>query len=128
MPARKKKEEGQPTRAAFYIRWSSHNQDAENTMEGQLSALQAHADANGQIHVATYVDEAISGRRDDRADMNRLMRDAHQRERPFDEVSFGKSTGSAAGPAPSTGAPQSWKAWASPSPRSGSPSKENHPW
>ena len=85
MPARKK-DEGQPTRVAFYIRWSSHHRDAENTMEGQRAALQDHADANGQVHVATYVDEAISGRRDDRPDMNRLMRDAHQRERPFDEV------------------------------------------
>ena len=82
----KKKEDDQPTRVAFYIRWSSRHQDSENTMEGQLSALQNHADANGKIHVATYIDEAISGRRDDRANLNRLMRDANQRDRPFDEL------------------------------------------
>ena len=85
MPAGKDTD-GQPKRVAFYIRWSSHNQDSENTKEGQLTALQAYANADGQVNVAIYVDEAISGRRDDRAEFNRLMRDAHRRDRPFDEV------------------------------------------
>ena len=86
MPAKKKKPEGEPVRYALYIRFSSWNQDAENTKEGQLNALQAYADANGGLVVKVYVDEGISGRRDDRPDFNKLMRDARNRIRPFDEV------------------------------------------
>ena len=86
MPAKKKKIEGEPKRVVFYIRFSSWHQDAENSKEGQLNALQAYADANGLIHVGTYIDEGISGKRDDRPELNRMMRDARSRNRPFDEV------------------------------------------
>ena len=88
MPVKKKRkeEEEEPIRVAFYIRFSSWNQDAENTMEGQSNALQAHADANGKICVGIYIDEAISGKRDDRSGLNRLMRDGQSRQKPFDEV------------------------------------------
>ena len=85
MPPRKRKKDG-PVRVVFYIRFSSWKQDVENTKEGQLNALQAYADAHGYIVVAIYIDEGISGKRDDRADLNRLMRDARSRGRPFDEV------------------------------------------
>ena len=85
MPA-KKANEGEPKRAVFYIRFSSWHQDAENSKEGQFNALKAYADANGCVVVGTYIDEGISGRRDDRAELNRLMRDARCRNRPFDEV------------------------------------------
>jgi site-specific DNA recombinase len=85
MPA-KKKQDGEPRRVVFYIRWSSWKQDGENSREGQHNALQAYADATGGICVGIYTDEGISGRRDDRPDLNRLMRDARSRNRPFDEV------------------------------------------
>ena len=86
MPAKKKKNEGEPIRVIFYIRFSSWQQDAENTVEGQLNALQAHADARGKTVVGIYIDEGTSGRRDDRKELNRLMRDGRSRPRPFDEV------------------------------------------
>ena len=85
MPARKAKD-GEPRRVVFYIRWSSWHQDGENSGEGQFNALQSYADATGSICVGVYTDEGISGRRDDRPELNRLMRDARSRNRPFDEV------------------------------------------
>ena len=85
MPA-KKKNDGEPKRVVFYIRFSSWHQDAENSKEGQLNALQDYADSNGKICVGIYIDEAISGKRDDRMELNRLMRDGQSRDRPFDEV------------------------------------------
>ena len=87
MPARKK-EDGEPKRIVFYIRWSSWKQDAENSREGQHNALQAYADSIGAICVGVYTDEGISGRRDDRPALNRLMRDA--RSGAFDEVGIWK--------------------------------------
>jgi DNA invertase Pin-like site-specific DNA recombinase len=89
MPA-KKTGEAQTKRVAFYIRFSSWHQDAENSREGQLNALQFYTDANGSTVVGIYVDEGISGRRDDRPELNRLMRDARSRNRPFDEVAIWK--------------------------------------
>ena len=89
MPARKK-QDGEPKRIVFYIRWSSWKQDAENSREGQQNALQAYADATGGICVGVYTDEGISGIRDDRPGLNRLMRDARSRTRPFDEVAIWK--------------------------------------
>ena len=85
MPARKK-QDGEPRRVVFYIRWSSWKQDGENTKEGQFNAPQAYTDATGGICVGIYIDEGISGRRDDRQELNRLMRDARSRDRPFEEV------------------------------------------
>ena len=85
MPARKTKD-GEPRKVVFYIRWSSWHQDGENSQEGQLNALQAYTDATGGICVGVYTDEGISGRRDDRPGLNRLMRDANSRNRPFEEV------------------------------------------
>ena len=89
MPARKK-QDGEPKRIVFYIRWSSWKQDAENSREGQQNALQAYADATGGICVGVYTDEGISGRRDDLPGLNQLMRDARSRTRPFDEVAIWK--------------------------------------
>ena len=87
MPAREK-EDGKPTRIAFYIRFSSRKQDVENTKEGQQNSLQAYADSIGAICVGVYTDEALSGRRDDRPELNQMMRDA--RRGAFDEVAIWK--------------------------------------
>ena len=85
MPPRKRKD-GEPVRVVFYIRFSSWKQDYENSTEGQLNSLQDYADAHGYTVVGIYVDEGVSGKRDDRKDLNRLMRNARIRERPFDMV------------------------------------------
>ena len=85
MRAKMKDNDG-PIRVVFYIRFSSWKQDAENTVEGQMQALQAYADSHGMVVVGIYTDEAIPGKRDDRKELNRLMRDARNRSRPFDRV------------------------------------------
>ena len=85
MPPSKRKD-GEPVRVVFYIRFSSWKQDYENSKEGQLNYLQAYADAHGYTVVGIYVDEGITGKKDDRQDLNRLMRNARIRERPFDMV------------------------------------------
>lgn len=85
MVAKMKNSSG-PIRVVFYIRFSSWKQDAENSVEGQMQALQAYADAHGMVVVGIYIDEAITGKRDDRKELNRLMRNARNRDRPFDEV------------------------------------------
>ncbi len=90
MPAKRTKEE-EPRRVVFYMRVSSGHQDIENSLEGQENALQAYADSKGSMVVGTYVDIAISGKRDDRPALNRLMRDLSRRDPltrkpPFDEV------------------------------------------
>ena len=59
MPARKKND-GEPRRVVFYIRWSSWHQDGENSREGQFNAVQSYADATGSICVGVYTDEGIS--------------------------------------------------------------------
>ncbi len=84
--AKTNKTEGEPVRYALYIRWSSGKQDAENTKEGQYNALRAHAESKGGVVVKIYIDEGVSGKRDDRKALNELMRDARNRIRPFDEV------------------------------------------
>ena len=92
MPVKKPKEpkEGEPKRVAFYIRFSSWHQDAENSKEGQLMALQAYTDATGGINVGIYLDEGISGKSEVRPGLNQLMQDARNPNRPFDEVAIWK--------------------------------------
>ena len=84
--AAKRTREEKPKRVVFYIRVSSSHQDIENSVDGQADALQAYADSKGYIVVETYVDQAISGKRDDRPALNRLMRDASRPNPHFDEV------------------------------------------
>ena len=86
MPMKKKKPEGEPIRYAFYVRFSSWQQDGENSKEGQLNALRTYVESKGGVIVKIYIDEGVSGKRDDRKGLNELMRDAGNRIRPFDEV------------------------------------------
>ncbi|MDE2959451.1 MAG: recombinase family protein [Chloroflexota bacterium] len=86
MPMKKRKPEGEPIRYALYVRFSSWQQDGENSKEGQLNALRAYVESKGGVIVKIYIDEGVSGKRDDRKELNELMRDAGNRIRPFDEV------------------------------------------
>src|SRR6266849_3097948 len=69
-------------RAALYARVSiiNHGQDAGM----QLRELQQFAEARGWQIVGEYVDAGVSGAKDSRPEINRLMADAHKRR--FDVV------------------------------------------
>ena len=90
MPRKKAQKVEGPKRIVFYIRISSLKQDLENSKEGQMAALEKYTAQVGGVCVGVYIDEAISGRRDDRPELNRLMRDGRNRDRPFDVCAIWK--------------------------------------
>jgi DNA invertase Pin-like site-specific DNA recombinase len=72
----------QGLRVALYARVSTlnHHQDPEM----QLAELREYATRRGWSVVTEYVDRGVSGSKDSRPELNRLMADAHQRR--FDAV------------------------------------------
>ena len=66
-------------RAALYARVST----AEQTVDPQLHALREYARARGVEVVEEYVDQGVSGSRDQRPALDRLLKDA--RRRRFDD-------------------------------------------
>jgi len=69
-------------RAALYARVSTINHGQDAGM--QLRELQQFAEARGWQIVGEYVDAGVSGAKDSRPEINRLMADAHKRR--FDVV------------------------------------------
>src|SRR5712692_10083118 len=69
-------------RAAIYARVSTTNHGQDVSM--QMRELRQFADARGWQVVGEYVDVGISGSKDSRPELNRLMSDAHKRR--FDLV------------------------------------------
>lgn len=70
------------TRMAVYARVSTTNHGQDVTL--QTRDLQQFAEARGWQMVDTYIDAGISGTKDSRPELNRLMADAHKRR--FDVV------------------------------------------
>lgn len=70
------------TRVAIYARVSTANQGQDVNM--QTRELRQFADARGWTVADAYVDAGVSGTKDSRPELNRLMADAH--ERRFDVV------------------------------------------
>jgi len=70
------------TRVAIYARVSTttHGQDVGL----QTRELRQFAEARGWLVAAEYVDQGVSGAKDSRPELNRLMADAHKRR--FDAV------------------------------------------
>ena len=72
----------QPSRAVIYARVSTTNHGQDVSM--QTRELRQFAEARGWTFVGEYVDEGISGTKDRRPALDRLMSDAHKRK--FDVV------------------------------------------
>ena len=64
-------------RAAIYARVSTINHGQDVTL--QTRELQQFAEARGWHVAGTYIDDGVSGAKDSRPDLNRLMADAHKR-------------------------------------------------
>src|ERR1700722_14555215 len=71
-----------PTRTAIYARVSTANNGQDPRM--QTRELREYIDRRGWKLAGEYVDEGISGTKDSRPELNRLMADAHRRR--FDAV------------------------------------------
>jgi len=65
------------SRVAIYARVSTTHHGQDVTM--QTRELREYAERRGWIMFAEYVDEGISGAKDSRPELNRLMADAHKR-------------------------------------------------
>ena len=79
-------ERSEPTPVALYARVSSDRQDVDLSVAAQLRALRDYAGKNGYVVVREYVDEAKSGRIDDRPEFNQMIDEARLPEAPFREV------------------------------------------
>jgi DNA invertase Pin-like site-specific DNA recombinase len=66
-----------PARVAIYARVSTTNHGQDVTL--QTRELKQFAEARGWKIVDEYVDDGISGAKDSRPELNRLMADAHRR-------------------------------------------------
>lgn len=62
----------------IYARYSSDRQ-TEQSIEGQLRECQEYADANNIKIVGTYIDRAKTGRNDNRAEFQKMLRDSKQK-------------------------------------------------
>jgi DNA invertase Pin-like site-specific DNA recombinase len=71
-------------RVAIYARISTANSNSGQSPEMQLRELREHAQRRGWEISCEYVDEGISGAKDRRPALDRLMADAHRRK--FDVV------------------------------------------
>ena len=79
-------ERPEPTSVALYARVSSDRQDVDLSVAAQLRALRDYADKNGYVVVNEYVDEAESGRVDDRPQFNKMIDEARLPDAAFREI------------------------------------------
>ena len=59
----------------IYARFSSHSQ-TEQSIEGQLKVCYEYAESNHYTVVGEYIDRAISGTTDNRAEFQRMISDS----------------------------------------------------
>ncbi|MGL5257013.1 MAG: recombinase family protein, partial [Proteocatella sp.] len=62
-------------RAVIYARYSSHAQ-TEQSIEGQLHACTAYAQAHDLTIVNTYIDRALTGKTDKRPEFQKMIKDS----------------------------------------------------
>lgn len=65
--------------AVIYARYSSDSQ-SEQSIEGQLRVCQDYAQRNDILILDTYIDQAISGTTDNRANFQRMIKDSARKE------------------------------------------------
>ncbi len=68
-----------PENAVVYARYSSHKQ-GEQSIEGQLAAAKAYADARGYTIIHEYIDRAMTGRNDNRDDFQQMLSDCGKKQ------------------------------------------------
>ena len=64
--------------AVIYARYSSERQ-TEQSIEGQLRICNDYAKRNDIVIVGTYIDRAMSGTNDNRADFQRMLKDSNKK-------------------------------------------------
>lgn len=64
--------------SVIYARYSSHAQ-GEQSIEGQVSAARAYAEAKGYTVVREYIDRAMTGKNDNREQFQRMLSDTAKR-------------------------------------------------
>ena len=64
--------------AVIYARYSSHNQ-REESIEGQIRECTAFANRNGMVIVGEYIDRALTGKNDNRANFQKMIHDSEKR-------------------------------------------------
>ena len=65
--------------AVVYARYSSHKQ-GEQSIEGQITAAKAYAEARGYKIIREYVDRAMSGRTDNRDEFQQMLADCAKKQ------------------------------------------------
>lgn len=65
--------------AVIYARYSSHSQ-GEQSIEGQLTEAHRYAAAKGYTVVHEYIDRAMSGRTDNRAQFQQMLKDTAKKQ------------------------------------------------
>ena len=65
--------------AVIYARYSCDKQ-TEQSIDGQLRVCQDYAKKNDILILDTYIDQAISGTTDNRADFQRMIKDSARKE------------------------------------------------
>ena len=65
--------------AVIYARYSCDNQ-SEQSIEGQLRVCQDYAKAHDILILDTYIDRAMTGTNDNRADFQRMIKDSARKE------------------------------------------------
>ena len=66
-------------KAVVYARYSSHKQ-GEQSIEGQLTAAQAYAEARGYTIIHEYIDRAMTGRNDNRDEFQQMLSDCGKKQ------------------------------------------------
>lgn len=68
------------TYAAVYARYSDGSHQTDQSIEGQLAEAHKYARAHGLTIIREYCDRRISGRSDDRAEFQKMLRDSAKGE------------------------------------------------
>ena len=75
-----------PIKAVIYARVSSDAQDIINSIQAQIAECEEYARNHNMVIVGVYIDEAESGRSDNRPQFQLMVADADGKEKPFEVV------------------------------------------